>query len=240
MSAEAREAMLKRVRSALGGSAATEATVFAEWEEIPREYEQAARLSPEDRLELLEDRLRDYDAEVTRVGDSEVAAAISEILLARGNPRMLVPAGFPAHWAPADVVLTEDTGFTPRELDGFDGVLTSATVAIADTGSLVLQNVPGQGRRAATLVPDFHLCVVRVEDVVENVPESFARLGGTAMLPTTFVSGPSATADIEMTRIKGVHGPRFLHVLLATRGCNTNDVEGKLPGQAAEVQEKAQ
>ena len=96
----------------------------------------------------------------------------------------------------------------------FDGVITGATLAIAETGTVVLQSVAGQGRRAVTLVPDYHLCVVRVGDVVETVPEAMERLQATAELATTFVSGPSATADIEMTRIKGVHGPRFLDVIL--------------------------
>jgi L-lactate dehydrogenase complex protein LldG len=96
-----------------------------------------------------------------------------------------------------------------------DGVMTGATVAIAETGTVVLQNTAGQGRRAVTLVPDYHLCVVQVKDVVETVPEAMERLKGSATLATTFVSGPSATADIEMTRIKGVHGPRFLDVILA-------------------------
>ena len=92
--------------------------------------------------------------------------------------------------------------------------MTGATLAIAETGTIVLQNVPGQGRRAPTLVPDYHLCVVRAGDVVETVPEAMAKLAASASLATTFVSGPSATADIEMTRIKGVHGPRFLDVIL--------------------------
>jgi len=87
-------------------------------------------------------------------------------------------------------------------------------MAIAETGTVILQSVPGQGRRAVTLVPDYQLCVVREEDVVETVPEAMARLQETAELPTTFFSGPSATADIEMTRIKGVHGPRYLDVVL--------------------------
>ena len=112
--------------------------------------------------------------------------------------------------------MIQDIGFSPLELSGFEGVITGAVAAIAETGSLVLQNVPGQGRRAATLVPDFHLCVLRATDVVETVPEAFDRLVDTATVPTTFVSGPSATADIEMTLIKGVHGPRFVHVLLVT------------------------
>jgi L-lactate dehydrogenase complex protein LldG len=103
---------------------------------------------------------------------------------------------------------------TAADLDGFDGVMTGSTVAIAVTGTVILQNVAGQGRRAVTLVPDYHLCLVNAADVVETVPQAMERLRGTEDLTTTFFSGPSATADIEMTRIKGVHGPRFLDVIL--------------------------
>jgi L-lactate dehydrogenase complex protein LldG len=107
-----------------------------------------------------------------------------------------------------------DEGMAAAELDAVDGVMTASTLAIAETGTIVLQGVAGQGRRAVSLVPDYHLCVVDAASVVETVPEAMARLQGTAGLTTTFISGPSATADIEMTRIKGVHGPRFLDVIL--------------------------
>jgi L-lactate dehydrogenase complex protein LldG len=136
------------------------------------------------------------------------------MLESRGVSRMVVPAGLPAEWLPSGFEFVVDTGLSAVELDGFEGVMTGSTVAIAVTGTVVLQNVAGQGRRAVTLVPDFHLCVVRVEDVVETVPEAMERLSATSDLATTFFSGPSATADIEMTRIKGVHGPRFLDVVL--------------------------
>src|ERR1700730_235423 len=127
---------------------------------------------------------------------------------------MVVPGGIAAEWLPTGFEFVVDEGLSATELDGVDGVMTGSTVAIAETGTVVLQNVVGQGRRVATLVPDYHLCVVRVEDVVETVPEAMERLAATAELPTTFFSGPSATADIEMTRIKGVHGPRFLDVIV--------------------------
>jgi L-lactate dehydrogenase complex protein LldG len=139
------------------------------------------------------------------------------LLAARGLHRLVVPAGLPqalGEALPDGFDFIVDSGLTPAELDTFEGVVTACTVAIAETGTIVLQNVPGQGRRAPTLVPDYHLCVVRERDVVETVPEAMARLAPTAALATTFVSGPSATADIEMTRIKGVHGPRFLDVVL--------------------------
>jgi len=115
---------------------------------------------------------------------------------------------------PTGFEFVEDTALSSAELDEMQGVVTGCTVAISQTGTLVLQNVPGQGRRAPTLVPDYHLCVVRESDIVETVPQGIARLQRTASLATTFISGPSATADIEMTRIKGVHGPRFLDVIL--------------------------
>jgi L-lactate dehydrogenase complex protein LldG len=107
-----------------------------------------------------------------------------------------------------------DDGLSAGELNGVDGVVTESTLGIAETGTIVLQTEPGQGRRAISLVPDYHLCVVDTRYVVETVPEAMDKLAATAGLATTFISGPSATADIEMTRIKGVHGPRFLDVIL--------------------------
>ena len=165
-------------------------------------------------LELLEDRLRDYDARVVRATHNDVRAVAAKMLGDRGTRRLVVPQGLMADWIPEGVEFVVDEGLSAVELDRLDGVMTGATLAIAETGTLVLQNVAGQGRRAITLVPDYHLCVVRVADVVETVPEAIGRLQATADLATTFVSGPSATADIEMTRIKGVHGPRFLDVIL--------------------------
>jgi len=184
---------------------------------------------------MLEDRLRDYDATVVRAQPGQIAAEIARILAERGKRKLVVPAGLtealgeslPASYVPPIAIMpamdgapersfdfTVDHGLTSAELDAFEGVLTASTLAIAETGTIVLQNVPGQGRRAPTLIPDYHLCIVRAADVVETVPEAMARLAATASLATTFISGPSATADIEMTRIKGVHGPRFLDVVL--------------------------
>jgi L-lactate dehydrogenase complex protein LldG len=209
----ARAEVLRRIRAATGGVASAEA-VRAGWSAIERRYQREATRPREVVLELLEDRLRDYDARVVRVRHAEVAASVAGMLAERKVRRMVVPAGFGADWLPSGVEFVVDEGLPAAELDRVDGVMTGATLAIAETGTVVLQNVAGQGRRAVTLVPDYHLCVVRVEDVVETVPEAIARLQGTAGLATTFVSGPSATADIEMTRIKGVHGSRFLDVIL--------------------------
>jgi L-lactate dehydrogenase complex protein LldG len=218
VAAGAREEVLRRIRAAIPDTAnANEAAIGVEWEAIPRDYARTAKLEREAILELLEDRLRDYDATVVRVKAGEVSAAIAHFLIERGKRRLVIPAGLAealGEALPAGFEFVVDEGFTPAELNGFGGVVTASSVAIAETGTIVLQNVPGQGRRAPTLVPDYHLCVVRAADVVETVPEAMARLAATARLATTFVSGPSATADIEMTRIKGVHGPRFLDVVL--------------------------
>jgi len=209
----AREEVLRRIRAAKGGVASAEVARVG-WSAVERSYKREATRSRAAVLELLEDRLRDYDARVVRVGHAEVQANVARMLGERKVRRMVVPAGLVAEWLPDGVEFVVDDGLKAAELDRVDGVMTGATVAIAETGTLVLQNVAGQGRRAATLVPDYHLCVVRSEDVVETVPEAIGWLQATAGLATTFVSGPSATADIEMTRIKGVHGPRFLDVIL--------------------------
>jgi L-lactate dehydrogenase complex protein LldG len=208
-----REEILRRVRSAKGGASTAE-EVQAGWSAVPREYKRAGDRQRELVLERLEDRLRDYDATVVRCERDSVARSIEGMLSERGKRRMVVPTGLESHWLPAGFEFVVDDNLSADVLDAVDGVLTGSTVAIAETGTVVLQNVAGQGRRAATLVPDYHLCLVRVEDVVETVPEAMDRLRATANLATTFVSGPSATADIEMTRIKGVHGPRFLDVIL--------------------------
>lgn len=212
-SSVARSEILRRIRVAKGGIS-TASVVEAEWSHVAREYKRAAALESEELLELLEDRLRDYDAHVVRVGHADVADAVAKMLAARGKRRVVVPAGLAAEWLPAGFEFVTDDGMSSMALDAFDGVMTGSTVAIALTGTVILQNVSGQGRRAVTLVPDYHLCVVNAADVVETVPQAMERLHGTAGLTTTFFSGPSATADIEMTRIKGVHGPRHLDVIL--------------------------
>lgn len=208
----ARAAILAKVRQAVKSGHATS------WEEIPRGFRVGSERSRAEVLERLIDRLHDYDAQVVQCPADDVTAAIAAMLTARGVARMVVPEALGGGLLPAgfEFVLDMDTNgqLSYAELNGCDGILTESTLAIAETGTIVLQNVPGQGRRAATLVPDYHLCVVRAEDVMATVPEAIARLRATAELPTTFISGPSATADIEMTRIKGVHGPRFLDVVL--------------------------
>ena len=197
--------------------AESEEAIAAEYAAIPRGYAQASTLSRHDLLELFVDRLVDYDAGVYRVTESAIATTVAEILDKRGKAGLAIPRGLPAAWLPVSFTFGEADLFTAEQLDRVEGLLSGCTVAIAETGSIVLQNAPAQGPRILSLVPDYHLCVVYAGQVVQTVPEAFARLEGTAKLPTTFISGPSATADIEMTRIKGVHGPRFLDVVLVER-----------------------
>lgn len=211
----AREAILKRIREAKGAS--TSQSAATSYATIDRSYQSVAELSREAILHLFEDRLREYDANVYRIEASEAGETVEMILRSRGIKRVLIPEGLPVDWKRgAEFVI--DRGFSPAELDRFTAVMTTATVGIAETGSIVLQTAPGQGRRAITLVPDYHLCILPVGKVVETVVEAMRLLEPTKDLPTTFFSGPSATADIEMTRIKGVHGPRFVDVVLISGG----------------------
>jgi L-lactate dehydrogenase complex protein LldG len=204
-----RERVLERIRKANLRAAAPQQL-------IPRDYDCASTQAADKTLALFEERLRDYDARVFPVLREEIPAKVAEILIACHRRRIAVPAGLPAAWRAADidwiVDRVGDHELSIDALNSVDGVMTAATVGVAVSGSIVLQHGPAEGRRVLTLLPDYHLCVVEAAQVVETLPEAFARLDSTC--PVTFFSGPSATADIEMTRIKGVHGPRFLDVLL--------------------------
>jgi L-lactate dehydrogenase complex protein LldG len=209
----AREVVLGRIRAAVGGASSAE-VVEAGWDGIRRGYQRTARQERGEVIELFEDRLRDYDAQVVRVSRGEIASAAAKMLAGRGVKRLVVPAGLRGGLMVEGYEFLVDEGLAAAELNAVDGVVTECTLGIAETGTIVLQTKAGQGRRAISLVPDYHLCVVDTRDVVETVPEAMDKLAATAGLATTFISGPSATADIEMTRIKGVHGPRFLDVIL--------------------------
>jgi L-lactate dehydrogenase complex protein LldG len=210
---DARSEVLRRIRAATG-TAFDQAAIEAEWQGIARGYKKLASVDREGLLHQLEDRLRDYDAGVYRTAPEGLPATIAHILGERNKQRMAVPRGIPREWLPNAVTFVEDTRDDIATIDACEGVLTSATLAIAETGTIVLQDVAGQGRRAVTLLPDYHLCVVDAANIVQTVPEAISLLQATAGKSTTFFSGPSATADIEMTRIKGVHGPRFVDVIL--------------------------
>lgn len=214
-----REAILAGIRGSLrvaGGAALSSEEIAPEYQAIARTYAQRSAMGRHELLELFADRLIEYDAGVYRVAADAVTATIAEVLAQRqrGKRGLAVPAGVPVEWLPEGFVFSEADRYSAEQLDKVEGILSGCTVAIAETGSIVLQNAPAQGPRKLSLVPDYHLCVVFASQVVATVPEAFARLEATAALPTTFISGPSATADIEMTRIKGVHGPRFFDVVL--------------------------
>jgi L-lactate dehydrogenase complex protein LldG len=213
----AREEILARIRTGLrrtslpeqGASAAALAA-------LPRAYRLLGNLPRHLREELFIERLRDYGVEVVIVPVAVVAETVASRLAARSARRVAFPSGFPAAWLPSGLGFLQGDSLPPEELDRLDGVLTGCTLAIAETGTLVLQTAPAQGPRRMSLIPDYHLCVVRAPQLVQTVPEALEKLALTPTLPTTFISGPSATSDIEMTRVRGVHGPRTMEVILAT------------------------
>ncbi len=204
-----RDRVLERIKKANLRAAAPQ-------QSIPRDYDRTSSQTADKTLALFEERLRDYDARVFPVLREEIAAKAIEILSAGHRRRIAMPSGLPVAWQAAGIEwVIDETGDHELSFDvlnAVDGVMTASTVAVAVSGSIVLQHGPAEGRRVLTLLPDYHLCVVEASQVVETLPEAFARLDPAR--PVTFFSGPSATADIEMIRIKGVHGPRFLDVLL--------------------------
>jgi L-lactate dehydrogenase complex protein LldG len=155
----------------------------------------------------------DYRADVRTVTSQAVQAVVDEI--AAGRP-LGVPGGLPDGWRPA--LHIEDETLSLEDLDALAGVVTGCSVAIAETGTIVLSGQADEGRRALTLVPDLHVCLVEEARIVETVPEAFDRLAAAAARPLTFISGPSATSDIELRRVEGVHGPRQLVVLIIANG----------------------
>jgi L-lactate dehydrogenase complex protein LldG len=194
-----RDVVLGRIRAALDGSAAPGP--------VPREYR---RGGGEPDLDLLVDRLIDYRAQVHRCASADVPAVIGEIVPAGGT--VVVPPGLPAEWLPPGAAALPDDGLDADRIAAADAVVTAATVAVAETGTIVLDGSADQGRRILSLLPDLHVCVLRPEQVVPSVPDAVARLD--PRRPLTWISGPSATSDIELNRVEGVHGPRRLHVIL--------------------------
>jgi L-lactate dehydrogenase complex protein LldG len=225
----ARAEVLARIRTALASSApgspapgsAAPGSPAPEGEApagdpVPRTYRISGDLGTAQLLDLLAERLRDYGCTVRRTAPGQLMTAVGEALGQRGARRIVVPAGLDLTGLPAGTVIVADDGLSPAALDAVDGVITGAAVAIAETGTIVLDGSPGQGRRAVSLVPDYHLCIVRAEQVVALVPEALARLNPGR--PLTWISGPSATSDIELDRVQGVHGPRTLEVILVVPG----------------------
>jgi L-lactate dehydrogenase complex protein LldG len=178
----------------------------------PRRYRTRGEQDTQRLLELLAERLHDYGCTVTRTVPGQVMTVVAEALTRRGAGRVVVPHGLDLTGLPGGTEIVVDDGLSPAALDAVDGVITGAAVAIAETGTIILDGSAGQGRRALSLVPDYHVCLVRAEQVVALVPEALARLAPDR--PLTWISGPSATSDIELDRVQGVHGPRTLDVVL--------------------------
>jgi L-lactate dehydrogenase complex protein LldG len=211
---DAREAILERVRRALADVPADER---AEDVRVERGYRHEDRAPRQEIVARFAERVADYRAGVRRVPRDGVRDAVRLALLARGARRVVVPRDLPEEWRPEGVDLVADDGLEPRQLDAAHAVLTGCALGIAETGTIVLDGGERQGRRALTLLPDYHLCVIEEDQVVGSVPEAVSRLGAVVRRPgrpVTFVSGPSATSDIELNRVEGVHGPRTLEVLV--------------------------
>ncbi|MEU3741575.1 LUD domain-containing protein [Streptomyces sp. NPDC032198] len=212
-----RDQILGRVRRALA-DIPDDKEAYVYERAVPRDYlREHGDRTAEQTVELLAENLADYRALVHRCTDEELPELLTRLLAARDARTVLVPPGLPQHWlAAADAALVPDRATsTPHELDDVDSVVTGCAVAVAETGTIVLDGSPDQGRRRITLVPDHHVCVVRVRDqVVSSVPQALERLDPAR--PLTWISGPSATSDIELDRVEGVHGPRTLEVVLVS------------------------
>lgn len=208
----AREATLARIHAALGDAPSVAA--------IPRNYRVLGDLEAGAAASLFAQRVAEYRAAVHSTGLDGLPALIATILASAGDTRAVVPTGLPDDWlgdVPSSIlVFTDDGDMTTEDLDAVDVVVTGCAVAIAETGTVVLDAAPDQGRRIISLLPDHHICVVSVDRIVGTVPEGLHRLDPTR--PLTMISGPSATSDIELTRVEGVHGPRNLDVIIATAG----------------------
>ena len=217
---EARDVVLGRIRSALGPGVVVP--------DVPREYRGAGAPAEGDVVGLFCERVADYKATVRRVAAAELGAAVAAACAERGVRRLVTPAGGfaavrgaePATRGTAELdgleLVADDPPLSAQDLDATDGVLSGCALAIAETGTIVLDGGPRSGRRAITLVPDYHACVVEAASIVAGVPDAVAALAEAAAdgRPITLVSGPSATSDIELDRVEGVHGPRTLDVFV--------------------------
>jgi L-lactate dehydrogenase complex protein LldG len=204
MSGDARTEILDRIRAAFPAPPSVE---------IPRDYRRTIPADV-DVVERFAERVADYRATVHRSTNSDLATTVAAALTRRGAKRLVVPAGVPEAWLEAADIerLGDDPPLPKAGLDAADGVITGCAIAIAETGTIVLDAGEAQGRRALSLLPDYHLCVVEASRIVGNVPEALERLD--PRRPLTWISGPSATSDIELQRVEGVHGPRNLEVVI--------------------------
>ncbi len=213
----AREEILGRIRDALQDVPVGEQTGDVA---VARDYRREGGAPREEMIERFIERVSDYKVTVRRVSEQDLPEAIAAACAARGVHRLVAPADLPRSWMPAGIeLLRDEPPLSNAQLDQSDGVLTACALGIAQTGTIVLDSGAGQGRRALSLLPDYHLCVIFETQIVDLVPEAISRLADEVRLraqPITFISGPSATSDIELNRVEGVHGPRTLDVLVVS------------------------
>jgi L-lactate dehydrogenase complex protein LldG len=206
----AREDILGRIRNAVAST--PDRVPYAQ---VPRQYTRTGTLDREGVLHLLKDRLLDYDSEILEVSnEAEIAGAVLEAMRRANETRVLAPPAFPQEWLPSGIEVVFDHQLSTEQLDGLGTVITTCEAAVASTGTIILVHEGAQGRRAITLLPDHHICIVKRSQVFEVIPEAIVALNPRSRNAITTISGPSATSDIEMTRIRGVHGPRSLSVVL--------------------------
>lgn len=209
----AREEILARIGSALADVHKEERPADIE---VDRGYCRSAEAPPDELVRRFAERAAEYHATVVQTNGSDLRTILGERCRARRVRWLAVPTDLPEAWRPDGVEFIPDTRLRTDELDQVDGALTGCALAIAETGTLVLDGGPRQGRRALTLVPDYHLCIVEADQITGIVPQAIKRLGDAVRRgrPLTFISGPSATSDIELTRVEGVHGPRTLDIVI--------------------------
>ncbi len=215
----AKEEILNRIQRALKDVPVDEST---DESQLTRDYCKTGS-TREENVWLFAERVGDYKAEVTKTDAGQLAETINEHLTQHGIKKLVIPQDIPDEWLPDDIDPLRDNAESPlthKQLDDSDGVLTGCALAVAQTGSIVLDSGKKQGRRVLTLLPDYHLCIVFEDQIVGIVPEAFEKLNEkmkTDGPPVTFISGPSATSDIELNRVEGVHGPRRLDVIIVTK-----------------------
>lgn len=210
----ARREILQRIRAALRDVSPEETPQQVT---VDRTYRQTSDTPPATLIEQFAERVAEYKATVHRVSAAALAGAIATACQQRGVHQLVVPIDLPSTWHPAGIDLLPDQALSYAQLDGSGGVLTGCALGIAQTGTIVLDGGAYQGRRAISLLPDYHLCVVEARQIVGLVPEAIAALAPAVRderRPITFISGPSATSDIELNRVEGVHGPRTLEVFI--------------------------
>lgn len=214
---EEKNHILGNIRKALGNVPEDEKP---EDVEVPRNYRRKGKRTGDEIITLFAERVGEYKATVKRIDHKELTNVIAESCSREDVGKLVVPGDFPKEWMPETIIPLYDDPASPltkRELDDSDGVITTCALAVAETGTIILDAGEGQGRRVLTLLPDYHLCIVRESQIVDLVPEGFAYFETSVKnegRPVTFISGPSATSDIELSRVEGVHGPRRLEVLI--------------------------